>query len=188
MHPDDIIAALRRELEGLNKNAEDYESRKAQIEKEIAFTDDMERPAVKPENPGVVIDHRPGYLAGLRRELETSTDDRHDEIAEEAERVEADLRINPSPQQPDVEPDAEPEDDGDEVAEEKAEPETDAGAEAADDELESKTRQELDEVARELGIEGPEKLANKAEVIGAIYEAEDAEPETDGVEEDGDEE
>jgi len=89
MHPDAIIAGLRRELERLDKSAEDYADRKKAIEDEIARVDDEPRPEVAPEAPETVVDHNVSYLAGLRRELERVADEAKAEVRKEIKRVEA---------------------------------------------------------------------------------------------------
>lgn len=89
MHPDDVIAALRRELERLDKDAEDYASRKKDVDAEIKRVDGLERPVATAEKPDTVVNHEVAYLAGLYRELERAVDDRALEIKAEIKRVEA---------------------------------------------------------------------------------------------------
>jgi uncharacterized protein YPO0396 len=147
MHPDAIIAALRRELERLNKDADDYaESRKA-IEAEIERVDGLERPAaVKTEDQVEVRDEKVAYLAALKDELERVADGLKDEVRKEIKRVEALIH--------------------------KSSKEDVAADETTDgDDLESLTRDELNARAEAVGVESPDKLANKDAVIAAIEAA-----------------
>lgn len=89
MHPDAIIAGLRRELERLDKNADDYADRKKAIEAEIKTTDALDRPETEPEQPETVVDHNISYLEGLKRELERVAEDAKAEVRAEITRVEA---------------------------------------------------------------------------------------------------
>lgn len=92
MHPDDVIAGLRRELDRLAESAEDYAERKKEINAEIKRVDGLDRPAVEPEKPDTVVNHDVAYLAGLKRELERIGEDGKERVAEikdEIKRVEA---------------------------------------------------------------------------------------------------
>lgn len=91
MHPDAIIAGLKRELDRLDKDADDYKQRKAAIEKEIEATDRLERPVSEADKPEVVFDHQREYLKGLERELERAEKSREKEIKDEIKRVKAEL-------------------------------------------------------------------------------------------------
>lgn len=105
MHPDAIIAGLRRELDRLDRNADDYAQRKATIEAEIKLTDKLDRPEVTPEQPETVVDQNVLYLAGLKRELERVADEFKDDVRVEIRRVEklihkeADVDDKPSEQE-----------------------------------------------------------------------------------------
>jgi len=81
MHPDALIAGLRRELQRAPE-------RKTEIEAEIAAVDKQPRPEVLPENPDVRVDHQAAYLEGLRQELRRAEPERHKEIKAEIARVE----------------------------------------------------------------------------------------------------
>lgn len=99
MHPDALIAGLRRELER-------FPERAAEIEAEIARVDRLPRPAASPEAPETTVDHRIGYLAGLEKELARAGEERGDEIRAEIARVKAELRSG-STQRATAEPKAE---------------------------------------------------------------------------------
>lgn len=92
MHPDAIIAGLRRELDRLNPDADDYKDRKAAIEQDIQAQDKLERPVATAEEPDTIADPNVAYLGGLRRELLRAAETRGDEIRAEIKRVEALIR------------------------------------------------------------------------------------------------
>lgn len=109
MHPDALIAALRRELERLDPDAPDHAERRKAIEAEIKATDKLDRPEVAPEEPDTVVDHNVGYLEGLKRELSrvaAGEKERVSQIKAEIKRVEALIH---APAQAAPEPEAEPE-------------------------------------------------------------------------------
>ena len=87
MHPDAILKALRRELESLDRAAEDFAARAKAIEEEIAANLKLERSTVAAEDQATTVDHDAVYLAGLKRELERNPDNA-DEIKAEIARVE----------------------------------------------------------------------------------------------------
>ncbi len=90
MHPDATIAALRRELA-------EHPTHAVEIEEQIALTEVLPRPAVKPESPETVIDQSVGYVAALERELrEVTGSDRATEIKNEIERVKSAKNTAPS--------------------------------------------------------------------------------------------
>lgn len=89
MHPDALIAGLRRELDRLDKAADDYADRKKRIEAEIAAVDEQPRPEAAPEQPETVIDPNVRYLAGLKRELERVAEDAKAQVRKEIARVES---------------------------------------------------------------------------------------------------
>lgn len=92
MHPDAIIAGLRRELDRLDPNAADHAERRKAIEAEIKATDKLDRPEVSAEEPETVVDPNIGYLAGLKRELGRVAAGEKERIAQikaEIKRVEA---------------------------------------------------------------------------------------------------
>lgn len=88
MHPDSLIAGLRRELERLDPKADDHEQRTEQINAEIERIDALPRPEVAPDDPATRVDHVGVYLDGLKRELERAAEERAPEILEEIERIE----------------------------------------------------------------------------------------------------
>lgn len=88
MHPDDIIAGLRRELARTSPDAD----RREEIEAEIDRVDKLPRPEAKPDEPERVFDRVAAYLAGLRRELARAGADRVKEIEAEIDRVEAQIK------------------------------------------------------------------------------------------------
>jgi hypothetical protein len=92
MHPDAILAGLKRELDRLDPHAADHADRKKAIEAEIKANEKLERPTATAEEPNTVIDRAHGYLAGLKRELERSAEGRHAEINAEIKRVEAAIK------------------------------------------------------------------------------------------------
>lgn len=95
MHPDAIIAGLRRELERLDRTADDYDDRRQAIEDELERVDGLPRPVAKPEDGATVFDQDRAYLAGLERELERADADRQDEIQAEIDRVKLELSSRP---------------------------------------------------------------------------------------------
>jgi hypothetical protein len=130
MHPDDVIAALRRE----RKEITDPERLKS-IDEQIAYADEQKRPTVKPESSSTVAQPTRVYYDALRQELVNAPTERQVEIQVEIDRVAAEL--------PGVEP-------------------------AAEDDLEAMSRNELNALAAEAGVENPGKLPNKEAVIAAI--------------------
>ncbi len=188
MHPDAILTGLRHELERLDKNAPDHKERKAQLAAEIEHAEGLERPAVNPDQPTAVADPDVGYLAGLKQELSEAPKERHRDIKAEIARVEKAIKA-PEPEPPVAadEP-AEPEEPGEPAVE--AESVTspgnagdgDGSAEAVDaaadaepgapveDDLEAKSRRDLNEIAAGHGIESPEQIPDKDKLVQAIRE------------------
>jgi hypothetical protein len=145
MHPDAILAGLRRELDQLDHDADDYADRKKAIEAETERVDKLPRPEVAPERPETTVDHNIAYLAGLKSELERvgrDDEERVGEIKAEIERVEG--MVHKSEKRDDRSP---------------------------GDDLDSLTRDELNERATAAGVENPDKLHNKDAVIAAIKAA-----------------
>lgn len=89
MHPDAIIAGLRRELDRLDPDAADHADRKKAIEAEIKRVDGLDRPEATAEEPTTVIDHNVAYLAGLKRELARVGEEARKQVEAEIKRVEA---------------------------------------------------------------------------------------------------
>ena len=88
MHPDAILKALRRELERLDKTADDFADRAKSIEAEIEANLKLDRPTVAAEGQATTVDHEAVYLVGLKQELERAEPERHAEIKAEIARVE----------------------------------------------------------------------------------------------------
>jgi hypothetical protein len=97
MHPDTIVAGLRRELAR-------FPERREEIEAEIARVRGLPRPASTPEDPDTVADRRLGYLAGLERELARAVGSRREEIETEIGRVKAELRGDQTVERPAADP------------------------------------------------------------------------------------
>jgi hypothetical protein len=185
MHPDAIIAGLRQELQ---QNPE----REQAIREEIQRVDSQERPTIVTTEPAVLspADFDRSYLAGLRQELATAAKDREEEIKAEIARVIHVIRSEPeAPAAPAEQPkpaveipegvvpgetpgwpvDAvtgEPLDLTPAQREELAKAELEPAGNGND--LEAKSRRDLNEIASGLGIESPEKLPNKDAVIHVI--------------------
>jgi hypothetical protein len=102
LHPDAIIAALRRELDRLDPAGSDYAGRRKLIEAEIERVDALERPEVLPERPQEIADPNVSYLEGLKRELERVGQDAKAEIRKEIARVEALIAGGQPQPEPDV--------------------------------------------------------------------------------------
>lgn len=115
-----------------------------QIKAEIERVDKLPRPVAKPEEPETAYDPRRAYLDALKVELGYAATDVHKAA------VKAEIR--------------------------RVEQELDAAEDEPSDEddLDSKTRPELNELAASLGIEDPDKLANKGAVVDAIRAAQEA--------------
>lgn len=120
MHPDAIIAGLRRELDRLDPNAADHAERRKAIEAEIKATDKLDRPEVSAEEPETVVDPNIGYLAGLKRELGRVAAGEKERIAQikaEIKRVEALIHAPAPAPEPASEPEQEASDaDADQAA------------------------------------------------------------------------
>ena len=83
MHPDEVIAGLRRELERAPERAEE-------IKAEIERVEKLPRPATRPEEPTKTADLARDYLAALKVELRRAPE-RAKEVEAEIKRVEAGL-------------------------------------------------------------------------------------------------
>ena len=109
MHPDAIIAGLRRELERLHPDHEDYAERKAAIEQEIARVDDQPRPEATPEQPETVVDTNVSYLEGLRKELARAGSEAKESAKQHIAEIKAEIRrVEAEIKEPKPEPVAEP--------------------------------------------------------------------------------
>lgn len=123
------------------------EDHKKQIKAEIERVDKLPRPVAKPEEPETAYEPRRAYLDALKVELGEATNDEHKAaVKAEIKRVEQEL----------------------DAAEEAEDEPSD------EDNLGSKTRDELNELAASLGIEDADKLPNKGAVVDAIRGAQEA--------------
>ena len=123
------------------------ENHKKAIKAEMERVDGLPRPEAKPEEPETAYDTRRAYLDALHVELDEAIDGEHKSaIKAEIKRVESELAAK------DDEAEGSPEDDG----------------------LDAKKRDELDELAANLGVEDAGKLPNKGAVIEAIRAAQEA--------------
>jgi hypothetical protein len=85
VHPDIVLAGLRRELQR-------FPDRKTEIEAEIARVSKLPRPAVAVDDPATTVDRTAALLAALQREKARSVPERHAEIDAEIARVKAQAR------------------------------------------------------------------------------------------------
>lgn len=85
MHPDNVLAGLRRE-------AERFPGRKEAIEAEMRRVAALPRPEVAVEEPERTVDRTADHLRALERERARSSEDRHAEIDAEIARVKAQIR------------------------------------------------------------------------------------------------
>lgn len=89
MHPDSILAGLRRELTELRPGED---GRRKEIEAEIKHAEALPKPAPLTNTGQRVRDTRRAYLDGLKQELASAAKERHEEIKAEIKRVEDALR------------------------------------------------------------------------------------------------